>query len=260
MLWSAGLEAPRHVWVHGWMLTGGGERMSKSRGNFLDPNDVVAALGADGARYATLREVAFDRDTDVSWDSFVRRYNADLANDFGNLVNRTVSMANRYLEGERPAPARTAAGGWRPVAQAFDGKLAAFLLHDALAVLWDFVGDGQSSRWTSRSPGNSTSSRRPATRRRRGSAKRGVLGDLIEACRLIALAAAPFMPNTAPRVLTQLGYDYPYGADGNGGPPLADELTLGRASGRSRAGRRGRAALSTPRRRSPHRVSALGGR
>ena len=54
--------------------------------------------------YVTLREVPFDRDADVSWDTFVRRYNADLANDFGNLVNRTVSMANRYLGGERPAP------------------------------------------------------------------------------------------------------------------------------------------------------------
>ena len=104
MLWSAGLEAPRRVWVHGWLLAAGGDRMSKSRGNFLDPDDFVAAFGADGARYVALREVAFDRDTEVSWDAFVRRYNADLANDFGNLVNRTVSMAGRYLDGERPAP------------------------------------------------------------------------------------------------------------------------------------------------------------
>ena len=103
MLWTAGLEAPRQVWVHGWLLAQG-ERMSKSRGNFLDPLDFVAAFGADGARYVALREVAFDRDTDVSWDAFLRRYNADLANDFGNLVNRTVSMAGRYLDGERPAP------------------------------------------------------------------------------------------------------------------------------------------------------------
>ena len=104
MLWSAGIDAPKHVWVHGWLLVQGGERMSKSRGNFLDPHAVVAAFGADGARYVTLREVAFDRDTEVSWDSFVRRYNADLANDFGNLVNRTVSMVNRYFGGERPEP------------------------------------------------------------------------------------------------------------------------------------------------------------
>ena len=118
MLWSAGIDAPDHVWVHGWLLVQGGERMSKSRGNFLDPHAVVAAFGADGARYVTLREVAFDRDTEVSWDSFVRRYNADLANDFGNLVNRTISMVNRYLGGERPGAAhggRVAAGrglGW----------------------------------------------------------------------------------------------------------------------------------------------------
>ena len=103
MLWSAGLEAPRQVWVHGWLLAAGGERMSKSRGNFLDPNDFVAAFGADGARYVALREVPFDRDAEVSWDSFVRRYNADLANDFGNLVNRTVSMAE-------PLPRRRATG------------------------------------------------------------------------------------------------------------------------------------------------------
>ena len=110
MLWSAGLEPPRQVWVHGWLLAAGGERMSKSRGNFLDPDDFVAAFGQDGARYVALREVPFDRDAEVSWDSFVRRYNADLANDFGNLVNRTVSMANRYLDGERPDPGPPADG------------------------------------------------------------------------------------------------------------------------------------------------------
>ena len=104
MLWSAGLEPPRQVWVHGFLIAAGGEQMSKSRGNFFDPDDFVAAFGSDGARYVVLREVPFDRDAEVSWDSFVRRYNADLANDFGNLVNRTVSMANRYLDGERPAP------------------------------------------------------------------------------------------------------------------------------------------------------------
>ena len=67
MLWSAGLEAPRKVWVHGFM-TVQGEKMCKSRGNFLDPIDLVSAFGTDGIRYVTLREVPFDRDADVSWD------------------------------------------------------------------------------------------------------------------------------------------------------------------------------------------------
>ena len=244
MLWSAGLEAPRHVWVHGWMLTGGGERMSKSRGNFLDPHDVVAALGADGARYTTLREVAFDRDTEVSWDSFVRRYNADLANDFGNLVNRTVSMANRYLDGERPAPTDgSLAASWGPAAQAYEAKLSEFLLHDALAALWEFVGAANRAvdlekPWELNKlvkAGDETAAARLG----------GVLGDLIEACRLVGLAAAPFLPDTSPRILAQLGYGYPYGADGNGGPPLADELRWG--AHRTEAGRVGTAEPLFPR-------------
>ena len=135
---SAGLPLPRKVWVHGWLLAQG-ERMSKSRGNFLDPVDVVAALGRDGTRYAVLREVAFDRDSDVSWDSFVRRYNADLANDYGNLLNRTLSMTGRYLDGERPAPTRGETGRWlgdhlRALRRAARGEPPAPRAGDALGV------------------------------------------------------------------------------------------------------------------------------
>jgi methionyl-tRNA synthetase len=128
MLWSAGLDAPLHVWIHGFM-TVRGEKMSKSRGNFLAPKDLVAAFGPDGTRYVTLREIPFDRDADVSWDSFVRRYNADLANDFGNLVNRTVSMVNRYLDGERPAPRPAAESplgeGWGDTLRLYRDRLNA---------------------------------------------------------------------------------------------------------------------------------------
>src|SRR6476659_7683321 len=139
MLWSAGLQAPRHVWVHGFLLAVGGDRMSKSRGNFLDPDDFVASFGQDGARYVALREVPFDRDAEVSWDSFVRRYNADLANDFGNLVNRTVSMTNRYLDGERPAP-RPAGDSplghaWADVPARYAGAVGGCLLDEALDTL-----------------------------------------------------------------------------------------------------------------------------
>ncbi|HEY0443925.1 MAG TPA: methionine--tRNA ligase [Candidatus Limnocylindrales bacterium] len=226
MLMSAGIELPRKVWVHGWLLAAGGDRMSKSRGNMLDPNDVVAALGADGARYVSLREVPFDRDAEVSWDSFVRRYNADLANDFGNLVNRTVSMANRYLGGERPAPRAATesafAEGWGRTIVTFADRIERCLLHEALAELWGFVGGANKlvdaeQPWVLAKAANGGDD---DARER----LRGVLGDLIEACRLIGLAAAPFIPNTAPRVLAQLGYAYPYGADGNGGPPVLAEL------------------------------------
>jgi methionyl-tRNA synthetase len=243
MLWSAGLEAPRHVWVHGFMMAAGGERMSKSRGNFLDPNDFVAAFGSDGARYVVLREVPFDRDAEVSWDSFVRRYNADLANDFGNLVNRTVSMTNRYLDGERPAPRSV---GDSPLGHAWTGTLAAYrarlegiLLHDALAELWAFVGDANKAvdaeqPWVlakAAKAGDTEAETR----------LRDVLGDLVEACRVVGLAAAPFLPGTAPRLLAQLGYAFPYGADGNGGPPVLDELAWG-----ARAAEAGRLTAAEP--------------
>jgi len=227
MLWSAGLEAPRKVWVHGWLLAKGGERMSKSRGNFLDPADAIAAFGADGARYVTLREVAFDRDTEVSWDSFVRRYNADLANDFGNLVNRTVTMAGRYLGGDRPAPAPDSAlaASWTSALAAYRERFGRFLLDEALASLWEFVG--AANRYVDSEQPWVLAKAAKAGDARAAARLRTVLGDLVEACRLIALAAAPFIPGTAPRVFAQLGHAYPYAADGNGGPPLLDEIRWG---------------------------------
>ena len=210
----------------------GGDRMSKSRGNMFDPSDVVAAFGADGARYVSLREVPFDKDAEVSWDSFVRRYNADLANDFGNLVNRTVSMAGRYLDGRRPAarPMSDAplAAAWSRTVATYAEKLDALLLHDALASLWEFVGEANrfveaEQPWALAKAAKGEADDAVAAQAR----LEGALGDLVEAVRLVALAVAPVMPAIAPRALAQLGYGFTYAADGNGGPPLLDELTWG---------------------------------
>ncbi|HEY3523988.1 MAG TPA: methionine--tRNA ligase [Candidatus Limnocylindrales bacterium] len=228
MLMSAGLDLPRKVWVHGFLLAAGGDRMSKSRGNMLDPNDAVAALGTDGVRYVALREVPFDRDAEVSWDAFVRRYNADLANDFGNLVNRTVSMTNRYLGGDRPsvaAPDGSLAASWRRALAAYEDRFARSLLHDALGALWDFVGDA--NRFVDAEQPWTIAKAAKAGDEHALVRLRGILGDLVEACRLVALAAAPFIPNSAPRVLGQLGLAWPYASDGNGGPRLDDELRWG---------------------------------
>ena len=230
MLWSAGLEAPRKVWIHGFLLLRGGERMSKSRGNIFDPHDMIEAFGSDGTRYVALREVPFDRDAEVSWESFVRRYNADLANDFGNLVNRTVSMAGRYLGSERPAP-RTAAGtsvlghAWAEALPAYVERLESCLLHDALATLWEFVG--AANRFVDAEQPWTLAKAAKAGDAEAGTRLRDTLGDLVEGCRVLGLAAAPFLPATAPRLLAQLGYAYAYGADGNGGPAILDELAWG---------------------------------
>jgi methionyl-tRNA synthetase len=219
--------------------------MSKSLGNFLDPLDVVRTLGSDGARYVTLREVAFDRDTDVSWESFVRRYNADLANDFGNLLNRTVSMANRYFEGERPAvgPAAGLAAAWTQTLATYIERLESCLLHDALAVLWEFVG--AANRLVDAEQPWALAKAAKVGDAEAGTRLRAVLGDLVEACRLVSLAAAPFLPQAAPRALAQLGYEYGYAADGKGGPALLGELQWGAHA--DEAGRLGAAAPLFPR-------------
>jgi methionyl-tRNA synthetase len=239
MLMSAGIELPRKVWVHGFM-TVRGEKMSKSRGNFFDPFDVIAAFGADGTRFVTLREFPFDQDADVSWDSFVRRYNADLANDFGNLVNRTVTMAGRYLGGVRPTPRpaadSTLAAAWANAVATYSSKLDSLLLHEALTALWEFVGEANrfveaQQPWAIAKAARAGDAGAAAAETRLA----GVLGDLVEAVRLIALAAAPFTPSIAPQALAQLGHAYPYEADGNGGPPLLDELEWGRHAGETGA-------------------------
>jgi methionyl-tRNA synthetase len=237
MLMSAGLPLPRRVWVHGWLLAQG-ERMSKSRGNFLEPGDVVAALGRDGARYVTLREVAFDKDTDVSWDSFLRRYNADLANDLGNLINRSVSMANRYLDGDRPVPAAGGALGvlWPEILSGYAAHIEGCTLHEALATLWRFVGAGNryvdaQQPWVLAKSAKAGDPAAAAT-------LRDVLGELLEACRVVGLAVAPFMPDSSARILAQLGHEFPYAADGSGGPSLPEQAAwgaLGDAPGRVEA-------------------------
>jgi methionyl-tRNA synthetase len=237
MLMSAGLEPPRKVWVHGFM-TVQGERMSKSLGNMLDPSDMVRALGADGARYVVLCELPFDQDADVSWTSFVRRYNADLANDFGNLLNRTLTMTARYLAGDRPSPAAlgdsSLAAAWQSTWPQYGDRIERYLLHEALAVLWEFVGEA--NRFVDREQPWVLARDAGAGNEEAASRLQATLGDLLEACRVLALAAAPFMPAVAARVLAQLGLQYAYAADGNGGPVLSEQVVWGESPVGGRVG------------------------
>jgi len=140
-----------------------------------------------------------------------------------------VSMTNRYFDGERPAPRPVGdsplAGSWAETIRAYSERLEGCLLHDALAALWAFVSEANKVVDAER-PWDIAKAR-AAGEEAADSRLRGVLGDLVEACRLIGLAAAPYLPATAPRVLAQLGYAYLYGPDGNGGPPLGSELAWG---------------------------------
>jgi len=138
MLMAAGLEVPKRIWVHGFVLVGG-TRVSKSTGGNLDLRDAIGRYGPDAFRYFLMREIPFDGDGSFSWERFVERYNADLANAFGNLASRAISMVERYCDGVIPR-------GERNEIDAADAKdLEAyhasigprgFLLHDALRAVW----------------------------------------------------------------------------------------------------------------------------
>ena len=131
----------------------------------------------------------------MSWDSFLRRYNADLANDLGNLINRSVSMANRYLDGDRPFPA---AGGplgaqWPETFRGYAAHIEGCTLHEALDTLWRFVGAG--NRYVDAQQPWVLAKAAKAGDAAAAASLRDVLGELLEACRVIGLAVAPFMPD-----------------------------------------------------------------
>ena len=149
----------------------------------------------------------------------MRRYNADLANDFGNLLNRSLSMTMRYRDGQRSAPTAGAlAATWASTFERYAEKLEACLLHEALEVLWSFVGEA--NRFVEAEQPWSLAKAAKGGDEAADARLGGVLGDLLEACRVIAFAAAPFMPGAAARAAAQLGVDYEYAGDGNGGPQL----------------------------------------
>jgi methionyl-tRNA synthetase len=102
MLHAAGLALPRGIIAHGWWMTAGA-KMSKSTGNAVNPLDLVAEFGADAFRYFLIREMNLGQDSDFTREQFLVRYNSELANNFGNLVNRTLNMANRFAGGVIPA-------------------------------------------------------------------------------------------------------------------------------------------------------------
>ena len=101
MLMAADLPVPEHVFVHGYLLLDG-EKMSKSLGNVLDPFEIIERFGTDALRYYLLRDVTFGEDGSVSTEAFERRYDTELANELGNLANRTLSMLGRYRDGTVP--------------------------------------------------------------------------------------------------------------------------------------------------------------
>jgi len=134
MLLAAGYETPRGLFVHGY-FTSGGEKMSKTLGNVIDPFEVIDVLGADALRFYLLREVQWGQDGDVTWDGLHRRYEGELANDLGNLVSRATAMIARYRDGIVPAGTNALTSVHDSVAARID----AVDLSGALEEIWGLV-------------------------------------------------------------------------------------------------------------------------
>jgi methionyl-tRNA synthetase len=200
-LMAAGLPLPHTIFAHGWLLFEQ-SKMSKSRGNIVRAETIQEVLGTDALRYFLLREIVFGQDGSFSFDALVQRYNADLANGYGNLVSRTLAMITRYFGGVVPAgegDARVRQAAEEAIAT-FRERMDAFDFSRALEVLWQLVGtvDGYITATT---PWKLGALEDEASRKQLGT----ILYTCAEAIRIITALAAPVLPDAAAKVWHQLG-------------------------------------------------------
>jgi methionyl-tRNA synthetase len=201
MLMAAGVEPPRSVFAHGFISLEG-EKMSKTRGNIIDPVNMTEIFGADAVRYLLLREVPFDRDGDVTMEVFLARYNADLANDIGNLFSRTVTMISKYLGGT--VESKPFDGGHELNAElgrsleAYRGHMEQMEFSRALGAYWSVIQ--RANRFIEE--------KRPWDLAK-DPAKRPELEDmcreLVAVLRASGIVLTPFMPGKMAEMLSQLG-------------------------------------------------------
>jgi len=204
MLKAAGFEVMPKLLVHGWWNLGGA-KVSKSAGNVVDPDALADRYGADALRYYLMRDIATGQDADFSEERLRARYQADLANDLGNLVNRTVSMARRYRDGVlAAAPADKSADAialealGTGAARRFDAAMADYQVHTALEAVWELVA---AANGFVESAAPWKLAKDPAQAGRLDE----VLVALVEAARLAAALAHPVIPRSSSELLGQLG-------------------------------------------------------
>jgi methionyl-tRNA synthetase len=193
---SAGIEPPPSISVHGYLLVGG-EKMSKTALNQIAPADLVDDFGVDAVRYHFLRDVSFGPDGDFSYEGVVDRYNADLANNLGNLLSRVATVVGSKCDGVGPAP------------QA-DSPLAAVArdVYDAAAAAWERVApsDALEATWRLIRETNAYLEANEPWKAEPGSPEvLAVLGDAIEALRIVAVLATPAVPSTTAEIWRRLG-------------------------------------------------------
>jgi methionyl-tRNA synthetase len=203
MLMSAGLPLPKTIFGHGWVLTGGG-RMSKSMGNVMDPVATAERFGADALRYFLLREAPFGRDLEFDHERFVGRYNADLANDLGNLLQRTVGMAMKYQNGLLGGPGEGDVTGLSTAAQeearTYCDAMDIYELQTGLKAIWSLVRAGNLAVDT-HAPWEL------AKHPDKAGELDAVLSQLAALLHQIAILAYPFMPERSTAMAKALGQD-----------------------------------------------------
>ena len=222
ILMALKIPLPKTIFAHGWW-TVSGEKMSKSRGNVVDPHAIVDEFGADAFRYFLLREVPFGQDGDFSREALIGRINTDLANDLGNLLNRSLTMIERFAKGVVPEPLATTDTELDNLLQqtaqemlrTFDIHLGSLEFNRALEAIWSLVQLGnqyidKSAPWTL--------AKKPEDKPRLNT----VLYNAAETLRFLCLALYPFMPQAAEEMKRQLGLVLNFSK-----PLLSAEITWG---------------------------------
>ncbi|HYI45406.1 MAG TPA: methionine--tRNA ligase [Actinomycetota bacterium] len=208
MLMALDLPLPKTVFAHGFLQIGG-EKMSKSKLTGISPHDLIETFGSDGYRYYFMREISFGQDGEFSWESMVDRYNSDLANDFGNLVSRVLSMVERYLDGRIPeAPGEseiteTEEALMKAQRESYSHMVNAIdrvLPHQAAKAAWFFVRKANAyveevAPWAL--------AKDPAQKRR----LEVVLYQLSDALRLMSMMVSPLVPRAAQSLWERLGLE-----------------------------------------------------